>query len=182
MVAGPSAPPDWALLLELYDRLQVVENSSPGSRKARDLEDAITMVLDGRCASGLPSQRVHDSVRRARFLRQQASHQRPVALGRAGLVKLPTGPRPGTRRPVAASGPVYSTTPEDVVCARETVSELSRLSTHGLGQHAAGVLSRLLAGTSRATIAADLGVSPSSVDRCVGFMREVAVRVLASAA
>ncbi|MHB1583064.1 MAG: hypothetical protein ACYCU7_09170 [Acidimicrobiales bacterium] len=172
---GAIAPyvPDWGIVGELQRQLAVVERTRPGSDRARDLEDAITLLLDGRTSSTAPRHRPHDAVRRARFLRRQAARKRPAALARLAL------PRAHPLVPIEDGEPAgeglaeqaYSITPEDVICARETVAELSRPDARATSAYAGAVLAGLLRDRAPGTIAADLGISRSTVDRCIAQLR-----------
>ena len=182
---GDSTPPtpDWGVIGQLYDELAAIEERRPGSPRARDLEDAITLLLDGRITSSQPQHRRHDAVRRARFLRRQAARQRPVAMSRlmlpASASAPPTDEEEGGDRLVES---YHQITPEAIVCARETARELGHPSDRGPGVFAAGVLAGLLADQPASSIAAAQGISRSTVDRCTIQLRLEVNRLLATAA
>jgi len=169
--ASPS--PDWEAVGQLYEELARIERRSPGCDHAQDLEGAITLLLDGRTSSTAARHRRHDAVRRARFLRQQADRKRAAAalrnaaplLGIAAIV--PSDVSLVEPTPVE---PVTTVTPENIVCARETIGELGRPGRGAAGL-AAPVLAGLLADQTPAAISGNLKVSRSTVDRCIAHLR-----------
>lgn len=182
---GASTPcaPDWDAMAELYHDLAIIERYRPGSEQARDVEDAISILLEGRISSTEPRHRGYDAVRRARFLRHQAARQRPIVLARLNLPEAARSPRLDDGAFADRAGePSHDITPEAVVCARETVWELSRPARRGPGVHAGVVLAGLLADQPVTVIAADLKISRATVDRCIAQLREHARLLLMVAA
>jgi hypothetical protein len=179
----PTPPtPNWGVIGQLYDELAAIEQRRPGSPRARDVEDAITLLLDGRVTSSHPQHLRHDAVRRARFLRRQADRQRPVAMARLMLpASASAPPNDEEEGGDGLAEPYHHITPEAVVCARETVLECSRPAERGSGVHAAGVLTGLLADQTASSIAADLGISRSTVDRCIAGLRLTVLQLTAAA-
>jgi hypothetical protein len=171
--------PHWGPLGELYDELARVERRHPGSDQARDIEDAITLIIEGRTSSTDARHHRYDAVRRARFLRQQATRKRAAVLSRHAS-RLPV-PRARQVNQDASTDPVGPITPEDIVCARAFVSELA-YPGEGAARHSRGVLHGLLADQPAPIIAANLGISRSTVDRCIAHLRARARVVIGEAA
>jgi hypothetical protein len=179
-----STVPDWAAIAQLYDRLASVERLRPGSPEAQDLEAAITLLIDGRVTSSASRHRLHDALRRARFLRVQADRKRGPANARlAARVEWsrPDGDAFDGHRSEAAE-PVDPLGPEEVVVALETARWLARPCPAGAGRHAERVLAGLLRQDDAATTAASIGVSRSTVVRCIALLRSEMRDQLESAA
>lgn len=173
--------PDWDVVGELYAELEIVEQVSPGSPRARDLEDAIDLLLDSRTGSRHPNFRRRDAVRRARFLREQAARKRLGAVARGSVPDQVAIVEPADdgHREANLIDRIDPLTPADVICARDTAHAIARAASKGpQGHHVARVLARLLIESTPATIASELSVSRSTVDRTIRSIRVHAREVL----
>ena len=174
--------PSWNAIAQLYSRLQQAERRCPGSTEARDLEGAITILVEGRMKTSDPRHQQHDAVRRARFLRLQADRKRAPAVARMAAA-LPRAHRIAHPEPRQGDigEPVNTSTPEHVAVARDLVRTVGRRRSHGAGRHAPEVLVGLLAQEDASVTALAIGISRSTVDRCASILRSDMRQILESA-
>lgn len=176
-------PPDWEAVVELYRQLATAEKFQPGSPPAQDVEDSILILILGQTSSSDRQHARFDAVRRARFLRHQAARQRPAVLAKLTGPAVAPVPRviDGDEPDEPGGEPIEVTTPEDIICFQETVRELTRPVRSGSRRYAGQVLDGLLDGRPAADIAAQIGVSRSTVDRCIGQLRTDCTRLYTAA-